>query len=175
HNVANGLAAIAAARHVGVMPEVAAAALAQFKGVKRRLECVADSQGIKIYDDFAHHPTAIAATLSALRQHLGDEQIIAVIEPRSNTMRLGVHEASLVDACKDADAVLWYSPAGLAWDPKRMLSGQHKAHRVFRSLADLIDAIVACACAPAHIVIMSNGGFGGIHQQLISRFESHDG
>ncbi|MBX2809366.1 MAG: UDP-N-acetylmuramate:L-alanyl-gamma-D-glutamyl-meso-diaminopimelate ligase [Cellvibrionaceae bacterium] len=171
HNIANGLAAIAAARHVGVPADVAAAALATFKGVKRRLECVAAMQGVKLYDDFAHHPTAIRTTLSGLRQHVGNERIIAVIEPRSNTMRLGVHGPVLAAACESADAVLWYSPGDLCWDLDAMLD-QHPSHKVFTALSTLIEAVVSMARAPAHIVIMSNGGFDGIHEKLITRLSA---
>lgn len=169
HNVANGLAAMAAARHVGVTPEVSAQALAVFKGVKRRLECIYDAQGIRIYDDFAHHPTAIQTTLEGLRANVGKERIVVLIEPRSNTMRMGIHQVALAAAFDKADKVLWFKPEHLTWDLASVIE-----HCSVPSIeCDTIDAMVAqaqqCVSTPCHIVIMSNGGFGGIHQRLIQQ------
>ena len=170
HNVANGLSALLAARHVGVTPTIAAEALAVFEGIKRRLEVLAEIDGITLYDDFAHHPTAIATTLAGLRQKVGDEKIIAVIEPRSNTMRMGVHQEALAAACQAADAALWYNPKSLGWDVEQLVNASDNS-RGF----DEINTLVAATCAAAkdspkaNIVVMSNGGFDGIHQTIIGK------
>lgn len=173
HNVNNGLAAIIAARHVGVTPEHAAAALGQFAGVKRRMELLADIHSIKIYDDFAHHPTAIKTTLAGLRAKVGDEKIIAIIEPRSNTMRMGVHKDALGKACTDADTVLWYQPANVDWEMEDVVNHSPVPAKLLWSLDEVIHCTLVLAEANTHIVIMSNGGFGGIHQQLIDQLTKH--
>lgn len=173
HNVNNGLAAMIAARHVGVTPEHSAKALEQFAGVKRRMECLADVHSIKVYDDFAHHPTAIKTTLAGLRAKVGDEKIIAVIEPRSNTMRMGVHKDALGKACTDADDVLWYQPANVDWDMDDVVNHSPVPAKLLRSLDDVIHCALALAEANTHIVIMSNGGFGGIHQKLVDQLSKH--
>ncbi|MBK9426201.1 MAG: UDP-N-acetylmuramate:L-alanyl-gamma-D-glutamyl-meso-diaminopimelate ligase [Gammaproteobacteria bacterium] len=167
HNVANALAAIAAARHAGVTPAVACQALGGFRGVKRRLECLFDAGGIRVYDDFAHHPTAIATTLEGLRRQVGDETIVAILEPRSNTMKLGVHRDQLGAAVACADRALWYRPAGLDWSLDAALAGAANS-----SVVDDIDVLldqVAQVAAPAHLVIMSNGGFQGFQRRLVAR------
>ena len=110
HNVNNALAAIAAARHVGVLPEAACDALCHFQGVKRRMELVADVHGVKIYDDFAHHPTAIATTLEGFRARVGESPVRVIIEPRSNTMKMGIHKQALADATQSASEVIWFKP-----------------------------------------------------------------
>lgn len=167
HNVANALAAIAAARHVGVPPAQAVAALCEFRGVKRRMEQLGTPAGIALYDDFAHHPTAIETTLQGLRAKVGSARIVAVIEPRSNTMRLGTHQARLADSTQSADEVIWYQPEGLDWDLAAVIASSQVPARVENS----IDAIIAQVCETAQpgdqVVIMSNGGFGGIHQRLL--------
>lgn len=173
HNVNNGLAAMIAARHVGVTPEHSARALEQFAGVKRRMECLADVHSIKVYDDFAHHPTAIKTTLAGLRAKVGDEKIIAVIEPRSNTMRMGVHKDALGKACTDADDVLWYQPANVDWDMDDVVNHSPVPAKLLRSLDEVIHCALALAEANTHIVIMSNGGFGGIHQKLVDQLTKH--
>lgn len=173
HNVNNGLAAMIAARHVGVTPEHSAKALEQFAGVKRRMECLADVHSIKVYDDFAHHPTAIKTTLAGLRAKVGDEKIIAIIEPRSNTMRMGVHKDALGKACTDADDVLWYQPANVDWDMDDVVNHSPVPAKLLRSLEDVIHCALALAEANTHIVIMSNGGFGGIHQKLVDQLSKH--
>jgi UDP-N-acetylmuramate: L-alanyl-gamma-D-glutamyl-meso-diaminopimelate ligase len=172
HNVANALAAIAAAHHVGVTAEVSAAALHEFAGVKRRLECLGDFKGVHVYDDFAHHPTAIATTLEGLRAKVGNEQILAVIEPRSNTMRLGFYQAQLAQSCAAADHVLWYKPEGLDWDLNEVIRTSSVPAEACESILALIESSLALMEAPCHIVIMSNGGFGGIHQLLIEALNS---
>jgi len=162
HNVRNGLAAIAAAHHAGVAVADAVAALGAFRNVKRRLEVRACVGGITLYDDFAHHPTAIATTLDGLRRRIGSARLIAVLEPRSNTMKMGVHAATLADSLEASDAAIVYQPDDLGWDVAAAVAGRPRV-----SVSRSIDAIVArlrneCA-AGDHVVFMSNGGFGGIH------------
>lgn len=173
HNVSNGLAAMIAARHVGVTPSVTADALAAFEGVKRRMECLADVHGIRVYDDFAHHPTAIKTTLAGLRAKVGSEKIIAIIEPRSNTMRMGVHKDNLALACTDADAVLWFQPANVDWALDEVVNHSPVPSKLLRDLDELIHCALALAEGPTHMVIMSNGGFGGVHQKLIHQLQVH--
>lgn len=168
HNVDNGLAAIVAARHVGVPPAVATAALGEFEGVKRRMECLAEVDGIRVYDDFAHHPTAIATTLEGLRQSVGNERIVAVIEPRSNTMRMGIHRDRLSASTEAADAVLWYQPQGLDWNLSDLVATDQRSG-IIASLDVLVEAALAAVADGGHIVIMSNGGFGGFHEKLVAR------
>ncbi len=167
HNVSNALAAIAAARHVGVTPDIAVAALAQFKGVKRRMELLGEPNGIAVYDDFAHHPTAIETTLAGLREKVGQQKIVAVIEPRSNTMRLGSHLGRLAAATRLADQVIWYQPEGLDWSLGPVVAASDGRAVLERSIEQIIDNLVKTTTAGDHIVIMSNGGFGGIHQHLM--------
>ena len=170
HNMHNGLAAIAAAASVGVSVGQACAALSEFVGVKRRLQHLGEVAGNHVYDDFAHHPTAITATLAAMRQHVGRSKVIAVIEPRSNTMRLGQHQHQLVQSCQQADSVIWFKPAGIDWD----MSGLVEHDQYPASVLETIEGTIACVIeqlepnVECHIVIMSNGGFGGIHQRLLS-------
>ena len=166
HNVANALATLAAARHVGVVPAMGIEALSAFKNVKRRMETVAQVHGVTIYDDFAHHPTAIATTLDGLRKRIGDAPLIAVIEPRSNSMKLGAHRGGLPDSVRDADQVIWYAPPNLGWD----LAATAAQCPVPAIVADSLEAIIARVKSQAqpgtHVVIMSNGGFGGLHLKL---------
>ena len=169
HNVNNGLAAMIAARHVGVTPEISAKALEQFAGVKRRMECLADIHSIKVYDDFAHHPTAIKTTLAGLRAKVGSQKIIAVIEPRSNTMRMGVHKDALNQACTDADDVLWYQPPNVDWAMDEVVNKSPVPAKLVHDLDELIHCAISLSEADTHIVIMSNGGFGGVHQKLIEK------
>ncbi len=180
HNVNNALAAIIAARHVGVTPEHSAKALEQFAGVKRRMECLADVHSVKVYDDFAHHPTAIKTTLAGLRAKVGSEKIIAIIEPRSNTMRMGVHKNALNKSVTDADDVLWYQPANVDWAMDEVVNKSPVPAKLLRDLDELIHcALTLCEYkkhlseANTHIVIMSNGGFGGVHQKLIEQLKKH--
>jgi len=173
HNVNNGLAAIIAARHVGVTPEHSAKALAQFAGVKRRMECLADVHSVKVYDDFAHHPTAIKTTLAGLRAKVGEEKIIAIIEPRSNTMRMGVHKNELNKSVTDADDVLWYQPANADWAMDEVVNKSPVPAKLLRNLDELIHCALSLCEKNIHIVIMSNGGFGGVHQKLIEQLTKH--
>ncbi len=168
HNVANALAAIAAARHAGVPAKLAIEALATFKNVKRRMEIKGVVNGVTVYDDFAHHPTAIATTLAGLRKKAGASRILAVLEPRSNTMKLGVMKNALPASLADADAVFCYS-GGLGWDPAAALAPLGAKASVCDDLARLVEAIAAAARAGDHVLIMSNGGFGGIHTKLMKR------
>ncbi len=167
HNVSNALAAAALAHTVGVPLARSAAALAAFKGVKRRMELVAERRGVRVYDDFAHHPTAIELTLQGLRAAGAAGRIVAVIEPRSNTMRLGVHRERLAACTRAADTVLWYQPSGVDWDLDAVARASATPARVFRSTADIIATLVAELGAGDCVVIMSNGGFEGIHRRLV--------
>jgi UDP-N-acetylmuramate: L-alanyl-gamma-D-glutamyl-meso-diaminopimelate ligase len=167
HNVFNALSAIAAARHVGVRPQTAIEALENFEGVKRRMELLADVAGVAIYDDFAHHPTAIETTLRGLRARVGKQRIIAVIEPRSNTMRLGTHLQRLAPATAQADQVIWYQPPGLDWSLTSVLEDSVCQAEIADNIDRIIEKVANEAKPGDHIVIMSNGGFGGIHQQLV--------
>ncbi|AJD49176.1 UDP-N-acetylmuramate:L-alanyl-gamma-D-glutamyl-meso-diaminopimelate ligase [Isoalcanivorax pacificus W11-5] len=170
HNVYNGVAALLAARHCGVTPVDGARALAAFQGVKRRMELVGSVRGVQVFDDFAHHPTAIATTLDGLRRRVGQDRIIAVIEPRSNTMRLGAHRARLPECVAAADQVIWYQPAGIDWSLQDVVAASPVPARTLDSIDAVIAQLVAeygQGDAPAHIVVMSNGGFGGIHGKLV--------
>ena len=180
HNVNNALAAAAAARHVGVAPDVAVQALCAFEGIKRRMECLADIDGIKVYDDFAHHPTAIKTTLAGLRarvdaQPAGGQKIIALIEPRSNTMRMGVHSEQLAGSLKDADQSFIYQGPGVDWDVAGAFSSLGEAAQVFNDLDAWVAAVSSCARPEDRIVVMSNGGFGGIHQKLLDKLSEKFG
>lgn len=171
HSVNNALVAIAAARNVGVQPKDAIAALAEFGGVKRRMELICEIDGVRVYDDFAHHPTAIATTLAGVRAQVGNEQVIAVIEPRSNTMRLGTHQAELADSVKEADNVFWYQPAGLDWSLDRVVANSSVPSDVYDSTGEIINDLITQSQPGTHIVIMSNGGFEGIHQRLAKQLQ----
>ena len=171
HNVRNGMAAAAAARNVGVTPSIAVAALSEFAGVKRRMECLGEANGVKVYDDFAHHPTAIATTLEGLRAKVGDEKIIALIEPRSNTMRMGIHKDTLAQSTAAADQVLWLQPADADWSLASIVETSPVAAQLQDSVENMISACLKQCSANSHVVIMSNGGFGGIHQKLLARLE----
>jgi len=167
HNRLNALAAIAAARHVGVAPEKSIEALAAFQGVKRRLELRGEVGGVKVYDDFAHHPTAIAATVSALKLHIAKgERVVAVFEPRSNTMKLGAMRARLAESLIDADRVYSYS-GGLGWDVAEAMQPLGARAADFMDVATLTAAVADEARAGDHVVIMSNGGFANIHNRLL--------
>ncbi|QEY61162.1 UDP-N-acetylmuramate:L-alanyl-gamma-D-glutamyl-meso-diaminopimelate ligase [Metapseudomonas lalkuanensis] len=171
HNVANALATLAAARHVGVVPELGVAALSAFKSVKRRMEKVAEVNGVTIYDDFAHHPTAIATTLDGLRKRVGDAPVVAVIEPRSNSMKLGAHRDGLPDSVKLADQVFWYAPPNLGWDLAATAMACPVPAQVCTSLESIIAEVKALARPGTQVVIMSNGGFGGLHGKLAKALE----
>ena len=171
HNRDNALAAIGAARHAGVAPEVAVEALSRFGGVRRRLEPLGTVAGIHLYDDFAHHPTAIRSTLASLPPG----RRIAVLEPRSNSMRLGVHAASLPDALAGADRVYIYLRPELEWDPKPLEQGLGERLRVARDMAELLGELAQDLQPGDQVAIMSNGGFDGIHQRLLATLEREHG
>ena len=168
HNQANALAAIAAARHCGVAPVRAIEAFRGFKGIKRRMEVRGIVNDITIYDDFAHHPTAIEATLAGLRAKVGTGRIVAVVEPRSNTMKLGVMKEQLAPSLARADRVFCYS-AGVKWDATSVLAplgAKAEAHADFDAL---LVRVVGSLAPGDHVIIMSNGGFNGIHEKLLAR------
>lgn len=167
HNANNALAAIIAAEHIGIPVSQACAALAEFKSVKRRLECIFDSNGTRIYDDFAHHPTAITKTLKALRQHASDARIIAIMEPRSNTMRMGIHAETLAASFKDADQILLFQADNVNWDIAQYMTQLGERCQVFTDIDEILALIVSQHQQGDQIVVMSNGGFGGIHKKLI--------
>jgi UDP-N-acetylmuramate: L-alanyl-gamma-D-glutamyl-meso-diaminopimelate ligase len=174
HNQLNALAAIAAAHHVGISAEDAAKALGTFKNVKRRMEVIGRVNGITIYDDFAHHPTAITTTVDGLRRRVGRDantRILAVLEPRSNTMKLGVMKSQLPDSLQDADLVFGYGSAtgkdALGWDLKESLAPLGAKAQAFDDLNLLMAAVKQSAKPGDHILVMSNGGFGGVHRKLL--------
>ena len=171
HNRMNALATIAAARHAGVAVDVSIAALTEFKNVKRRMELRGVENGVSVYDDFAHHPTAIETTVAGLRGKVGKSRILAVLEPRSNTMKLGVMKNALPASLKDADLVFCYQ-ANLGWDAKEALAPISAKTQVHDELGQLVDAIVQAAKAGDHVLVMSNGGFGGIHQKLLDALKA---
>jgi len=172
HSVANALVALAAARHVGVAPAQGIAALGSFASVKRRMELLGEVNGIRLYDDFAHHPTAIATTLAGLRAQIGEAPLLAVIEPRSNTMRLGSHRAALAGCVADASEVVWYQPEGLDWSLQDTVAQSPVPASLQGSIDAVIDAVLARATPGTRVVIMSNGGFGGIHGKLLQALEA---
>jgi UDP-N-acetylmuramate: L-alanyl-gamma-D-glutamyl-meso-diaminopimelate ligase len=165
HNVYNALAAIAAASTVGVTADRSAAALSKFENVKRRMEVIVKTANVTIYDDFAHHPTAIQTTLEGLRKRVGSERIIAIVEPRSNTMRLGVHQESLAQSLADADTAILYEAQDLKWDLSAVCRYAGNIE-ILRSLDAIIAKLVAEARYGGHFVLMSNGSFGGIYKRL---------
>ena len=167
HNRMNALAAIAAAQHAGVPVELSCEALKEFKGIKRRLEIRGNVNGITVYDDFAHHPTAIQETLKAMSELKGSGKVFAVLEPRSNTMRMGVHKESLADSLQAADEICLYQPAGLDWAISDVVARSKKPATIFSSSQAIIDYLLTQAASGDHILIMSNGGFEAIHQRLL--------
>jgi UDP-N-acetylmuramate: L-alanyl-gamma-D-glutamyl-meso-diaminopimelate ligase len=171
HNRMNALAALAAARHVGVEPAEGIDALGSFGGVRRRMQMRGQARGVTVYDDFAHHPTAIRTTLEGLRHRVGKARILAVLEPRSNTMRRGVMKDLLPPSVAQADRVYVYS-SGLGWDARSLFALLGPRARCEDDLDSLISAVAAEARAGDHVVIMSNGGFGGIHEKLLDRLSA---
>ncbi|MDH5693587.1 MAG: UDP-N-acetylmuramate:L-alanyl-gamma-D-glutamyl-meso-diaminopimelate ligase, partial [Gammaproteobacteria bacterium] len=171
HNMNNAMAAIAAARHVGVSAENAVDSLSRFRNAKRRLEVRGVVKGITVYDDFAHHPTAIASTIQGLRRKVGGQRIVAVLEPRSNTMRLGVHAHNLVESFNGADHVMFYQPPEMAWDIKEISNSLGDRLSVFNKIENLISALCANTQSGEHILIMSNGGFENLHNRLLQALE----
>lgn len=167
HNALNATAALAAARLAGVPMDAALAALADFKGVKRRLELRGSVAGIAVYDDFAHHPTAIAATLSALRERGCAGRLVAVLEPRSNTMRAGVHRDTLATALGVADLAFLYAPPNLGWSLHEATATLGSRRRIAASVGELVDALVTLLAPGDAVLVMSNGGFEQIHTRLL--------
>ena len=176
HNQRNALAAIAAARHVGIEPARAIEALNRFRGVKRRMEVRGTVAGVTVYDDFAHHPTAIATTLAGLRHQHPTGRILAVIEPRSNTMKLGSMSARLPAALEQADLVYCYGATqgrhALGWDPATVLSPLGERASAWHDIEAMVAAICAAARPGDHVLVMSNGGFAGIHGRILGRLAS---
>lgn len=176
HNVRNALAAIAAAVHAGVAPERAVNALCRFEGVKRRLDLIGEVSGVSVYDDFAHHPTAIAVTLAGMRKRVDEAalasgkpgRILLAIEPRSNTMRMGMHRDALAPSTAEADAVFWYQPPGLDWALDDVIAASRAPAQVVNDIDELAKTLAAAARTGDTILIMSNGGFGGIHQKVLA-------
>jgi UDP-N-acetylmuramate: L-alanyl-gamma-D-glutamyl-meso-diaminopimelate ligase len=168
HNVNNALAAIGAARHSGVPAAEAIHALCEFENVKRRMELRGEVNGIRLYDDFAHHPTAIATTLAGLRNKVGSARIIAVLEPRSNTMRMGVHKETLLPSLRGADQVFIYTPPDLGWS---LPVEAPAAVTTYDDFDRLLQAVIAAARPGDHLLVMSNGGFNGIHGKLLQKLQ----
>jgi UDP-N-acetylmuramate: L-alanyl-gamma-D-glutamyl-meso-diaminopimelate ligase len=168
HNVDNALAAIGAARHAGVPPERACEALANFSGVRRRMELRGTAGGVHVYDDFAHHPTAIATTLEGLRRRVGRERIVAVLEPRSNTMRAGVHTDTLAASLGSADSVWLFAPADLGWDAAAAMAPLGQRVHIAGDFDSLLAGLTRDLHAGDHALLMSNGGFGGLHEKLLA-------
>ena len=166
HNQLNALAAIAAAEHAGVSPDVAAKALSSFQNVKRRMEVRGTVAGVTVYDDFAHHPTAIRTTLDGLRRQVGQARILAIFEPRSNTMKLGTMKSQLPWSLEQADLSFCHS-GGLDWDANAALAEMGAKAQVASSIDDLVKQVLAAAKPGDHLLCMSNGGFGGIHDKLL--------
>ena len=171
HNRLNALAAIAAARSVGVAPELAIDALSAFSGVRRRMQLRGEARGVTVYDDFAHHPTAIRTTVEGLRQRVGSARIVAVLEPRSNTMKRGVMKDALPQSLAAADRVYVYTH-GLGWNANAVFAPLGERARCLDDLESLVGAIAADARAGDHVLVMSNGGFGGIHGRLLQRLQA---
>ena len=167
HNVNNALMAIAAARHVGVTPDLACESLATFINTKRRLEFKGEVAGVSVYDDFAHHPTAIELTLGGLRNKVDTKKIIAVLEPRSATMKRGVHKETLADSLKQADSTYLFQPDNIDWSVQDVADACHQPAYVSDDMDAFVAKIVSEAQAGDQILVMSNGGFGGIHQKLL--------
>ncbi len=167
HNVENALAAIAAAQHVGVSVTTSLGALARFRGIRRRLELRGSVAGITVYDDFAHHPTAIALTLDGLRRRVGSARLVAVLEPRSNTMRMGVHRDTLGPSLALADEVWFYVPPDLGWELESAVRQLGRRAHFAADIGDLLERLCAGLRSGDHVLIMSNGGFGGLHARLL--------
>ena len=172
HNAANALAAIIAARHAGVAEAQAIAALREFKGVRRRMEVRGKVRDVTVYDDFAHHPTAIETTVDGLRRRIGKSRLIAVLEPRSNTMKLGAHKVALAHSLAHADQVWIYQGPDVKWDVGEAVSSLGSKVRVEQKIDTLVQALAREARAGDHVLIMSNGGFGGIHGKLLEKLAS---
>lgn len=172
HNAANALASVIAAEHVGVTVDESIAALKKFDGVKRRMEVRGIVNGITVYDDFAHHPTAIETTMQGLRRKAGNARIIAVLEPRSNTMKLGIHREPLKQSLRDAQQVWLYQGPDVKWDVSSLASELGSHAYVHQNIDDMVNALIKILKPGDHVLIMSNGGFGGIHTKLLAKLQS---
>ncbi|MFT4941555.1 MAG: UDP-N-acetylmuramate: L-alanyl-gamma-D-glutamyl-meso-diaminopimelate ligase [Paraglaciecola sp.] len=169
HNMLNAMMAIIAARHAGVLPKVAIEALGQFVNAKKRMEVIGKVNDITIYDDFAHHPTAIASTIEGLRAKVGDARILVVLEPRSNTMKMGVHKETLAASWSLADQVFIFQPTNLSWSMETLLAQSTVTASLHTDMHVLERSILSYVQPGDHVLIMSNGSFGGIHQRLIQQ------
>ena len=167
HNRMNILAAVAAARHAGVSVEHSIEAMKSFKGIKRRMELRGEVKGITVYDDFAHHPTAITETIDGLKRAVGEAKIWAVLEPRSNTMRMGVHKEQLAASLKAADRILMYQPEDMDWDMQPVVNAIGSSAQIYSAVDSIVDVLVKEAQGGDQILVMSNGAFGGIHQKIL--------
>ncbi|MFA0512737.1 UDP-N-acetylmuramate:L-alanyl-gamma-D-glutamyl-meso-diaminopimelate ligase [Vibrio breoganii] len=171
HNVNNALMAIAAARHVGVVPDLACESLGRFINTKRRLELKGEVNGITVYDDFAHHPTAVELTLDGLRNKVGEQRIFAVLEPRSSTMKMGVHKDILAASLGLADKVFLYQPDSIEWSVEDIAQQCSQPAQAFNSVDDIVKSLVEETKPGDHILVMSNGGFEGIHTKLLQALQ----
>ena len=172
HNVQNAMMAVAAARHVGVTPGVALEALSQFINTKRRLELRGEVAGIKVYDDFAHHPTAIATTIAGLKNHMNSGRLLSVLEPRSNTMKMGHHQKTLAGSFNGSDHVFLFQPEGLNWSVEQLVDELNCPAQLAHDIDRLVSDLAHEAQPGDHILIMSNGGFGGIHDKLLKALKA---
>ncbi len=172
HNVANALAAIAASRHAGVPTKFAIEALSEFKGIKRRMELRGEVNGVRVYDDFAHHPTAIETTLKGLRENVSGQRIIAILEPRSNTMQLGIHKQTLAKSLEEADQVILFQPDTVNWNMRDVIDSLGDKASLHSNVDQLIQSVMQNIQSGDHVVVMSNGGFDGIHDKLLHRLEN---
>ncbi len=175
HNVDNALAAIAAARHAGVPVPVAANALREFKGIRRRMELRGEIAGVRVFDDFAHHPTAIATTIDGLRRRAGSSRIVAVLEPRSNTMKMGVHRETLAASLAGADEVWVYTPPDLGWDAAGAMAPLGARAHCSATVDSLAEQLVSRLRRGDQLLIMSNGGFGGLHDKVLAGLGARTG
>lgn len=173
HNCQNGLAAIAAARHAGVTTSIAIEALRHFVNIKRRMEVRGIVNDITVYDDFAHHPTAIATTVDALRRRVAKQRIVAVLEPRSNTMRMGVHKELLPESLAAADNVVFYQPNNMGWDVQPIAAQLGEKASVFFTVDEILRFLAKSLKSGDHVLIMSNGGFENIHSRLLETLKQH--
>ena len=174
HNVDNALMAIASSHHAGVTLPDAIEALSSFKNVKRRMEVKGTVNNITVYDDFAHHPTAIATTLDGLRKKVGNARILAVLEPRSNTMKMGVHKDTLAKSWQKADDVFLFEPDGMDWSLVDATSHSNAPVHCFKNVEKIVQALKQSAKPGDHILVMSNGGFDGIHGRILSALGEHN-
>jgi UDP-N-acetylmuramate: L-alanyl-gamma-D-glutamyl-meso-diaminopimelate ligase len=174
HNMENALMAVAAAHHAGVTVEAAIAALCAFKNVKRRMEIKGVKNGITVYDDFAHHPTAIQTTIEGLRHKVGNQKIIAIVEPRSNTMRMGIHKSQLSQAWEQADEVHLLEPVNLTWSLQDVIDNSKVKVVPHKETQSIVEQACSSAQPGDHILVMSNGGFENIHQRIIDKLGDNE-